>query len=71
MMKPVAVDAMGGDAAPNMVVEGVNISSRKLSGVQYLLFGNVSTINFSTLKHFNTKLFQPQNHFNTITLQRF
>jgi len=39
-----AVDAMGGDTAPTMVVEGVNISSQKLSGVQYLLFGNEAEI---------------------------
>ena len=39
-----AVDAMGGDSAPAMVVEGVDISSRKLSGVQYLLFGNKAEI---------------------------
>ena len=39
-----AVDAMGGDTAPAMVVEGVDISSRKLSGVQYLLFGNEAEI---------------------------
>ena len=39
-----AVDAMGGDTAPTMVVEGVNISSQKLSGVKYLLFGNEAEI---------------------------
>ena len=39
-----AVDAMGGDDAPAMVIEGVDISSRKLSGVQYLLFGNEAEI---------------------------
>ncbi len=39
-----AIDAMGGDSAPAMVVEGVDISSRKLSGVQYLLFGNEAEI---------------------------
>ena len=39
-----AVDVMGGDTAPAMVVEGVDISSRKLSGVQYLLFGNEAEI---------------------------
>ena len=39
-----AVDAMGGDAAPAMVIEGVDISCRKLSGVEYVLFGNEAEI---------------------------
>lgn len=35
-----AVDAMGGDSAPDMVVEGLSISQSKLPGVHYLLFGD-------------------------------
>ncbi len=39
-----AVDAMGGDAAPAMVIEGVALASAQLSGVEYLLFGNEAEI---------------------------
>jgi len=39
-----AVDAMGGDAAPAMVIEGIALASAQLSGVEYLLFGNEAEI---------------------------
>ncbi|SCA55133.1 fatty acid/phospholipid synthesis protein [Candidatus Terasakiella magnetica] len=35
-----AIDAMGGDAAPAMVVEGLSICKTKLPGVRYLLVGD-------------------------------
>ena len=39
-----SIDAMGGDAAPAMVVDGVAQASRRLSNVEYLLFGNEAEI---------------------------
>jgi len=36
----VSVDAMGGDSAPNMVVEGVDIVAGRLDNVTFLLFGD-------------------------------
>ncbi len=35
----IALDAMGGDAAPRMVVSGANIARRRYPQVHYLLFG--------------------------------
>jgi len=35
-----AIDAMGGDSAPDMVIEGLSISQTKLPGVHFLLFGD-------------------------------
>ena len=35
-----SVDAMGGDNAPDMVVEGIGIALKHLSKVDFLLFGN-------------------------------
>ena len=35
-----SIDAMGGDNAPEMVVEGVEIALENLSNVDFLLFGN-------------------------------
>ena len=35
----IALDAMGGDAAPRMVISGANIARRRHPQVQYLLFG--------------------------------
>ena len=35
-----AIDAMGGDAAPKMVVEGLSICKTKLPGVRFLLVGD-------------------------------
>ena len=36
----IAIDAMGGDNAPEMVVEGIGIALKHLSNVDFLLFGN-------------------------------
>lgn len=35
-----SIDAMGGDDAPEMVVEGIDIAHRRLPHVTFLLFGN-------------------------------
>ena len=35
-----SVDAMGGDEAPNAVVEGVDIIARRINNVRFLLFGD-------------------------------
>ncbi len=35
-----SLDAMGGDQAPRMVVEGIDIASERLPDVDYLLFGD-------------------------------
>lgn len=35
----ISVDAMGGDNAPNMVVEGINLNLARHPGVRFLLFG--------------------------------
>ena len=35
-----SIDAMGGDNAPDMVVEGIGIALERLSNVDFLLFGN-------------------------------
>jgi glycerol-3-phosphate acyltransferase PlsX len=39
-----SIDAMGGDNAPDMVVEGVGIALEHLSNVDFLLFGNEKTL---------------------------
>ena len=57
-----SIDAMGGDAAPDMVVEGVAMAAGQMSGVKFLLFGDESKIsplletypaaaNVSTVRH--------------------
>ena len=35
-----SIDAMGGDQAPDMVVDGIGIALERLSNVDFLLFGN-------------------------------
>jgi phosphate acyltransferase len=39
-----SVDTMGGDAAPAMVIEGVALASERLSGVEFLLYGDEAEI---------------------------
>jgi glycerol-3-phosphate acyltransferase PlsX len=39
-----SIDAMGGDNAPDMVVEGIGIALEHLSNVDFLLFGNEKTL---------------------------
>lgn len=36
----IALDAMGGDNAPRVVVHGANIARRRFPGVRFMLFGN-------------------------------
>jgi len=40
----IALDAMGGDAAPRMVVRGANIARRRHPQVNYLMFGRESEV---------------------------
>ncbi len=42
MIKPItlSIDAMGGDQAPKMVLEGISIALKNLQNVDFLLFGN-------------------------------
>jgi glycerol-3-phosphate acyltransferase PlsX len=40
----ISIDAMGGDAAPDMVVEGVRMAHERLPHVRYLLFGDAQRI---------------------------
>jgi phosphate acyltransferase len=39
-----SIDGMGGDAAPDIVVEGINIAARARSGVSYLIHGDAARI---------------------------
>ncbi|TAN60397.1 MAG: phosphate acyltransferase, partial [Magnetospirillum sp.] len=40
----ISIDAMGGDAAPDIVVEGVRMAHERLPHVRYLLFGDAPRI---------------------------
>ena len=40
-----SLDAMGGDQAPRMVVEGIDLILGELPDVDYLLFGDETLIN--------------------------
>ena len=40
----IALDAMGGDEAPQMVIEGVNLARVKFPNVRFLLFGDEDKI---------------------------
>ena len=40
----IAVDAMGGDDAPNKVIEGINIHSKISQNIVYKIFGNKNLI---------------------------
>ena len=41
----IAIDAMGGDHAPAMVLQGADIALERYPGAQFLLFGDASQIN--------------------------
>ncbi|MDH5556784.1 MAG: phosphate acyltransferase PlsX [Alphaproteobacteria bacterium] len=47
----IALDAMGGDAAPDMVVGGAALARRKLSHVHFLLFGDSARLKALLAKH--------------------
>ena len=47
----IALDAMGGDAAPDMVVGGAAIASRRLPHVRYLMFGDSARLEPLVAKH--------------------
>ena len=36
----IALDGMGGDLAPNSVIDGAYLASKKLSNIRYNIFGN-------------------------------
>ncbi|OCW82904.1 phosphate acyltransferase [Pelagibacteraceae bacterium GOM-A3] len=40
----IAIDAMGGDDAPNKVIEGISIHSRQTTDIYYKIFGNKNLI---------------------------
>ena len=40
----IAIDAMGGDDAPNKVIEGINIHSKISQNIVYKIFGNKNLI---------------------------
>jgi len=39
-----SIDGMGGDAAPDVVVEGVDICARRMPGAHYLIHGDAARI---------------------------
>lgn len=43
-MKRIAVDAMGGDYAPQAIVEGVNVALAEFKDIEIILFGDESKI---------------------------
>ena len=47
----IALDAMGGDTAPDMVVGGAALASRKLPHVNYLMFGDSARLEVLVAKH--------------------
>lgn len=47
----VALDAMGGDRAPEIVIEGANLARERHTGIHYLLFGKESQIKPLVDKH--------------------
>ena len=61
MAKPIiiAVDAMGGDDAPQKVLDGIELHHNKTENIFYNIFGNKESIN-SILKHkkINTNNFE-------------
>lgn len=46
-----SIDGMGGDAAPDIVVEGVDIAARARPGVRYLLHGDADRIHQLLQRH--------------------
>lgn len=51
----ISVDAMGGDAAPDMVVEGVRMAHERLPHVRYMLFGDAPRIEALLQQHSQIK----------------
>ncbi len=50
-----SVDGMGGDSAPDIVVEGVDIAARRLPGVRFLLHGDAGRLNELLDRHASAK----------------
>jgi glycerol-3-phosphate acyltransferase PlsX len=50
-----SVDGMGGDAAPDIVVEGVDIAARRRGDVRFLIHGDVARIEALLARHPNAK----------------
>ena len=40
----IAIDGMGGDLAPNSVIEGIYLASKKLLNIKFNIFGNKNKI---------------------------
>lgn len=47
----IALDAMGGDGAPEIVIEGANIARERYSGIKFLFFGDEAKIKPLISKH--------------------
>jgi len=63
-----SVDAMGGDAAPEMVVEGVDIAASRLGDVEFLLFGDEGQLQ-ALLEHYpNAKKASKIHHTTDVVL---
>ncbi|MCL2858923.1 MAG: phosphate acyltransferase PlsX [Streptococcaceae bacterium] len=43
-MKKIAIDAMGGDFAPEAIVKGVNLAKKKFTDIEFQLYGNPQQI---------------------------
>ena len=44
MALTIAIDAMGGDHAPQVVVAGINMARRRHADLEFLLFGEQATV---------------------------
>ena len=51
----IAVDAMGGDAAPKIVIQGVDLAAARLKNAQFLIYGNQNVIAPLLLKYNKAK----------------
>jgi glycerol-3-phosphate acyltransferase PlsX len=50
-----SIDGMGGDHAPDIVVEGVDIAASRNGGVRYLIHGDAERLNALLARHPNAK----------------
>ena len=53
----IALDAMGGDQAPEMVIRGLEIAHERFPGIHFLLFGD-SNVSISVLLESNDDKFE-------------
>lgn len=57
-----SIDAMGGDSAPDIVVEGVEIAARDLPGVRFALHGDEARVKALLEKHPGAKTVSTVHH---------